>query len=528
MNLLPVADRELRSACRRRGTYRVRGWAVLLALMVYGWTLLEQAQRGVPPAAQGISLFLALSITSFLYCLFIGAWVTADCLSEEKREGTLGLLFLTDLKGRDVVWGKLAATSLNAFYGLLAIVPMLVLPLQLGGIAGALVWRIVVILLNTIFFSLALGLYISTINKDERMAMTATVGTAFLFLALPTIAGFCLAQQFEQGTVAAEFIVPVFSLSAGYAFAACFIRLLGPLPLVISPESIWYSILIYHVLGWAFLLRACQLLPRVWQVDSKRGWLGRLQEAIEQWSYGRAEKRRHYRSLLLDRNPFLWHASRDRLKQGYVWLLLISVSATWIWNHRDRLDLIFNDFTFLAACLILNGFFKIWIASEACLRLMADRRAGALELLLSTPLSTREIIHGQWLALRRQFLFPMVVMLAVELYGLRDSMHSGPLMVGLVTFLLDVAAMGWLSLWMGLWAKNTSHALMITTALVLVLPTLFFTMFAFFLDMALGPRFTFDIQVYVWCGLGLTVDILAGVIWARLQLNHRFRTAALK
>ena len=29
--------------------------------------------------------------------------MTADCLSEEKREGTLGLLFLTDLRGYDIV-----------------------------------------------------------------------------------------------------------------------------------------------------------------------------------------------------------------------------------------------------------------------------------------------------------------------------------------------------------------------------------------------------------------------------------------
>ena len=44
----------------------------------------------------------------------------------------MGLIFLTDLKGYDVVLGKLAATSLNGFYGLLAVFPLLAFPLLTG------------------------------------------------------------------------------------------------------------------------------------------------------------------------------------------------------------------------------------------------------------------------------------------------------------------------------------------------------------------------------------------------------------
>ncbi len=38
--------------------------------------------------------------------------ITADCISRERREGTLSLLFLSTMKGRDVVLGKLAALGL--------------------------------------------------------------------------------------------------------------------------------------------------------------------------------------------------------------------------------------------------------------------------------------------------------------------------------------------------------------------------------------------------------------------------------
>ena len=64
-----------------------------------------------PPHALG-QRFTGLMMISFIYSLVAGRRFTADCLSEEKREGTLGLLFLTDLKGYDVVLGKVAATSL--------------------------------------------------------------------------------------------------------------------------------------------------------------------------------------------------------------------------------------------------------------------------------------------------------------------------------------------------------------------------------------------------------------------------------
>ena len=86
--------------------------------------------------------------------MFTGVRSTADCLSEEKRDGTLGLLFLTDLKGYDVVGGKLVATSLNAFYGLTAIFPLLAIPLLMGGVTNGEFWRMALVLANTFLFSL--------------------------------------------------------------------------------------------------------------------------------------------------------------------------------------------------------------------------------------------------------------------------------------------------------------------------------------------------------------------------------------
>src|SRR5690242_21503418 len=98
------------------------------------------------PSRVGGRMFATLSFLIAIFCGLEGLRYTADCLSEEKREGTLGLLFLTDLKGYDVVLGKLAATSLNALYGLIAIIPVLAIPLLLGGVSIGEFWRMTLVL----------------------------------------------------------------------------------------------------------------------------------------------------------------------------------------------------------------------------------------------------------------------------------------------------------------------------------------------------------------------------------------------
>ena len=130
MTFLPIVGRELRVAARRRGTYWTRFYAALVAIVVSAAVC--GFMRESPPAELGPALFSPLAVMLFGFCLFAGMWNTADCVSEEKREGTLGLLFLTDLKGYDVVLGKLFANSVNSIYAAMAIFPVLGLPLVMG------------------------------------------------------------------------------------------------------------------------------------------------------------------------------------------------------------------------------------------------------------------------------------------------------------------------------------------------------------------------------------------------------------
>src|ERR1041385_5307193 len=130
MTLLPIIDRELRIASRSTRMYLTRFFAGAAALAVAIYLVWLAKELGGAGGAGTFVLRFA-SYAALAIWLFAGVNRTADCLSSEKREDTLGLLFLTHLKARDIVLGKLLAHSSSTLLMLLGIVPILSLPILL-------------------------------------------------------------------------------------------------------------------------------------------------------------------------------------------------------------------------------------------------------------------------------------------------------------------------------------------------------------------------------------------------------------
>src|SRR5262245_8071650 len=185
MTQLPIVSRELRVAARKASTFWIRIVAVIVAtLIATGFMLL--ASVGIPGGPRfGPALFSTLTWLAFITTSLAGVFLTSDCLSQEKREGTLGLLFLTDLRGFDVIGGKLLATSLRGFYAVLAILPVLSTTLLLGGVTGTQLAHVSVALLNSLFASLCAGLLVSALSRNAQKAMSST----FVLVLLLNIGG---------------------------------------------------------------------------------------------------------------------------------------------------------------------------------------------------------------------------------------------------------------------------------------------------------------------------------------------------
>jgi ABC-type transport system involved in multi-copper enzyme maturation permease subunit len=401
MNWLPIVNRELRVAARKRSTFWLRIVAALTALVIGGGCMLLGLLPGTQAFKMGSVLFAILTWLCLAAGLSAGLFFTSDCLSEEKREGTLGLLFLTDLRGYDVALGKLLATSLRCFYALLAVLPILAITMFMGGVSGALYWKGALALVNALFFSLAAGMAVSAVSRDSQKALMGTL----LLLLLLTLGG--PAADLVIAGIQKRGFEPRCSLaSPGYVLTTAS-ALVG--------TSYWRALAATHLLGWAMLALACALVPHTWQERKRAGAFRRL-GWVYAWKYGGARRRLRLRRKLIGLQPVAWLACRERWQSQGLWAIALLLAGgfvtvlvsplpqeAWIvWNYVGGLFV-----------LILY----LWVASQACRFFVEARRSGLLELMLATPLSEGQIVAGQWQAWLRMFGLPVLLLLGVHVAG---------------------------------------------------------------------------------------------------------------
>jgi ABC-type transport system involved in multi-copper enzyme maturation permease subunit len=471
MTFLPIVQRELRASSRRKATFRMRSWTALIAMLVT-FAFLIGAFFGGSRTGGALLLQILSAYTAFLL-VSAALFLTADCISEEKREGTIGLLFLTDLHSYDFILGKFIARSLNAFYGLLALLPIMAIALLFGGLTGAEFWRIALALVNCLFVSLGVGMAISSASREARAATAASFAVLLcLFGVLPAVLGLGSVIKLPSWLLGLCSVSP--SLPFYYAYESDYLA---------APGAYWRALLGSHVLGWAFIVFASWLVTRTWQYKEISSGPTGLP------SSSRGVIRRGSRRRLLEQNPVAWLIGKERGAQWLVWIIVI------VWSSAVT----------IATCVLnsappwlyqgtkIAGFLlKLLIASQACRFFTESRGNGMLELLLSTPLRSIEILRGQWLALQRTFLWPLLVFVlfhfvpvALAVYRsfsdagwnsgiaqiLSTILSFGALAGFGLYFLADVYAICWFGAWLALTSKKPALAPLWTILFVVIIPS---------------------------------------------------------
>ena len=529
MTILPIVERELRIAARRTGTYWNRLIVAVVAVLLGGSIFV--VDLGASPQQIGQFIFRGLAGLLLLYCLVQGRRSSADCLSEEKREGTLGLLFLTDLKGHDVVLGKLVATSLGGFYGLMTVFPVLAMTLLLGGISSGEFWRMVLVLVNTFLFSLAVGVMSSALSRDYRRAMAANF---FLLLCLAAIPPAC-ASMVAVYTATNRFLPWLLYSCPIYTFIMAF-----DTNYLAGRWDFWWSFGVIHGLTWLLVGLASWVVPHAWQDRPSKAGRNYWREFWQWLSFGKKAKQAEYRKELLNINAFYWLASRARLKTVHVWVFLACLALWWLVGWIVEGALWLDEAVPVMTGLLVNTTLKMWVVIEAGQRLAEDQKAGALELLLSTPLTVNDILRGQWLALRRQFLRPLLTVLALEmvlmfLMSRRPTGGETPTiwLAGMFMLVADIIALGWVAMREALTAKNPNRATLTAVSRILVAP-LIITGFVWALvnswyvltsDKSWEPGWQAGLGL--WFLPGFAADLIFGLVAWR-QLRTRFRSYALQ
>lgn len=525
MTFPPIVGRELRVAARRPSSYWIRA-SLALGATVIG-IFLYLANLDAAPQLLGQHIFSGLAVLAMLFCLYAGRNLTADCLSQEKREGTLGLLFLTDLKGYDVVLGKLAATSLTGFYSLLAILPVLALTLLLGGVTNGELWRGAMVLANTFLFSLAVGMLASCLTRQSRWAFGLNLLLMLLIVGLPAAGAAVLSLCLPS-----HHFYPQLLLSCPfYSLVLCSHLVYGA-----QSSSFWWSVGIIHGMTWLLLVAASWIVPHSWQDKPKqRARLAAF--VLRRWAGGAAG----YRNRLLNRNPFYWLAARSRFKPLLVWGVLAFICAWWLWATWQFGTLWLtesNSGTDLAAMVMFNVALKLWVPLEASRQLAEERHAGTFELLLSTRLTAQEIFRGQWLALRRLFLWPALFAYAVAVVFMFMAARHSPgdprdiitvWLCGLFLFALDVAALGWAGMYAALITRSPTHATVLAATRILIAPSVLLlaviVLTSVYDAFSADPTSRLGRYLVWWVGLSVAADLFYGLT-ARHCLRKSFRELA--
>src|ERR1035441_4192624 len=569
MRFLPVADRELRSAARQKATYRTR-WitaALFFGLMVWLlWAFGGFTNRRAAP-----EIFKVLSVLTFLYCLFLGTARTADCISVERREGTLGLLFLTNLNSAEIIGGKLCSSALASVYGLMAIFPMLALPLLMGGITFSHFARTVAGLLNGILFALAAGFLASVVCKRQSTAIA---------LALGLTVGF--AGGLMLGAAAAGSYGPTKPLANWLAaFSPLYTVMAADGARGSGPSCFWLSAAAVVGVSLGCLGLTTLLLALTWRDRPKRVYVwhrlgfGRRSERTP--SAPRAALRRR----LLAINPLFWLAARQRVSAPAIMFLAVVLTTITVYVAAPffgrkmgvgaEAPVAGYVFAWLWTGLAIHALVLYYAAMSASQRLAEDKQTGALELILCTPITERTISRGLWLAYARKMLFPALLAVLVHWFliwiflvlmtldppgrialgatpgqifwsALLDRSLRGQVLdwqfgfmvrmtlLVLLQLMLAWPTLGWVGRWLGLRLKHPGFAPMASLALLFAPPVLLFSLACYlagkFKLYRLPERQVLPLMMWLAFAIGIGHCLVLS-IWAANRLRHQLRPVAM-
>lgn len=446
MNLLPVVTRELIIRARSSHMLWVRlGFAAIGVLVCLQYFLLW---GGAGLVQVGSYAFQALAWMACL-CAASGFVLTADSVSAERREGTLGLLLLTRLGIPDILAGKLASTGLSAFLGLAAVTPILMLPVLAGGVKATQVIRVALSLPGLLFLSLCAGLWAS--SKSRRairsfgragVCVGSILGPALFLGKLQSVAGIPALGEWVQ------------SLSPGAAF------LWGAGAVTIPvPAAYWLSAASGFIEGGILLAMASKELRRSWRED----------EDVQPPGAG---QRSHIQPLDDAVSPLRWLLLRSKAQSRVIWVGIVLTLLPQTTNivlaalGSSGLGINFAS-SFLGS--LASG---LALSYAGAMFFLESRRSGALEILRTTPEGFKCSVSDQWMVLRERLTGPILLMVLASILLTAFSWNRlgwqlPQSAVGLLNHVFDALALCWLGMWFGYHSRSPWAALLWPVGLVI-------------------------------------------------------------
>ena len=518
--VLPVIYRELRASARQAFTYHLRSLGVAVLLLA---SVLFGLEHGFGPVLGG-KLFGSLHFTLFCAIWVLVPLLTADCISRERREGTLGLLFLTRLAATDIVVAKGLAQGLRALTLWLAVVPVLTVPFLLGGVSRSEVALSVLINFSSICWALAAGLLASAWGKAWLRALlrAAILATVFLLTLGMAVGEILLSSVSSWWWLHSDFafIVGLGFLTNAMGNWPMYLRLASTSQFVSAMAQVT---VISVVLLVVVILLAGAKTRRVWQEEppSQRQlwWRAAFCTPILWRSFFRRWMR-----WKLERNPVGWLEQRTWSGRLVTWGWLAVIISLY--------SAVLTDRNFLRNDLPLQVFIA-WLltgsmALSAAASFRRERETGVLELLLVSPLGFAEILSGRLRGLWGQFLPAFAMLLGLWYYFSRIFGRSETESISF--FAITFLTLPVIGLYYSLRCRNFVSAFLATLALGLLAPMVLSAPLQWIL-LLYYPAFTglfFRFHIGPSIQAGFFQIVIAAICLRRLHTRLRQRTFPLE
>lgn len=383
--VLSIIGRELKTGPRRRRFYLKRTALVGLGGLVLLWGLAMNLLT--ESTTVGLQVFSSLSFSMLVAMCVISAANAASLVMREKEERTIGLLFLSDISSGAFVWGKLFVSLFSSMMAILSVFPLFMLAISLGGVSAVQILSAFALVLSTSFFVACLGILVAACARTQKgmnglLVLTCVAWFVFLPVAIMVRA---IPSQQEPSMELLSAVSPFVAMGSTVGGSAA---RWGCLNCCVSLG-----------LGLPLIGLACLILPR--RIVSREG--APLRARVKERLKAFRGARRWVVPASIRGNPVqwkdlhFWHGGTRAIWLKFlvstVCLLAILLAVLLKVGDTSGEDLCVTVVTTLFVySLAIFGFGSF---SSFGMTFHKERRAHALELLLTTSLSRGSILRGK-------------------------------------------------------------------------------------------------------------------------------------
>ncbi len=527
----PVFSYERIAASRRWQVYASRSFmaaSLLAAMAVIAWNKapLAAGASAREYARIGELYFYGLVGVELAIVMLTAPAAAAGAICLDRSRGTLDHMLVTDLSDAEIVLGKLGARLMPVLELIACSWPVLGICSLLGGIDPFALAMAFAIILAVAVLGCTLSMAMSVwARKPHEVIMVVYTAWTLVLVAYPIWLGIARGRSIPAP--------PRWVLLAD-PFYLAYIPYLEP-----NSVNWWYyAVFFASTLGLSFVLAGLS----VWRMrpasvraksrtdrTSRLGLIGRMTRKLPAPS--------------LDGNPVFWrewHRSRPSpwmlilvtmtLGMATLTCLLGSV-ALWLEGVEPNGGSPFK-YAGVYCYVLLVPFGLLMLSAVAPMSLSEERQRGSLDVLMSTPLSTRTIVVGKWLGTFRLVpwlaIGPGMVTLALATgphspmtdprhLTLLERLYGSALMVA--TILVHGAAITSFGLTLATWISRQSRAIAISVTLFVLIAVAWPFLVIVIKGQRMGPVVggsalsPLAVAVYLLDGLSMRGSNFRGILW---------------